>query len=146
MLTDFEEHRRRRNFCEGCPYFAQNSGVSFCKGFKDGGAEARPLDPLWTIQKSKCPQNRWVEGKEDFPAPEPGLLEKVVNFGIAVTSGQTDEETFQKRLATCKGCPALKTSSKGIFCGECGCGQNGLSELHKKLRFNKVKCPRRKLT
>lgn len=65
----------------------------------------------------------------------------VVKVGELIKAGQPVAES-----ETAKPCPYLKrkTTSKGeqFWCKSCGCGDKALAELHNKLRYAKLTCPR----
>lgn len=95
----------------------------------DPEAEAR-LDKMYQRIPGEL---RWI--------PKKNLAQKVLSLASAVTSRHVSEETFQQRLAICKECPCLKKDEEKLYCGCCGCGQNRLSELHRKLKLSRAKCP-----
>lgn len=69
---------------------------------------------------------------------------------FSAAGGTVDEEVLQKRRKSCFGdegtppCSELRRTSKGAFCGSCGCGENGLAELDDKLKYPYLKCPMKK--
>lgn len=71
--------------------------------------------------------------------------ERVKAFLDAVTGPQASKETFQQRLSICESntCGRLKKLENGqAFCGACGCPKWKLAELHTKLRFAHLACPK----
>jgi hypothetical protein len=78
-----------------------------------------------------------------LPIVTPG---KVVSFARAVTSGRCDDATYHRRLAVCASCEHAKHEGEKLYCRACGCPEWSLAELHTKLRFARVVCPRGKFT
>jgi len=74
----------------------------------------------------------------------PNLGSRVRSFVTTVTSGKVDEETCRQRLAICQGCGYLKRDGDHLYCGAYGCPQWPMSELHRKLRFASLRCPKGK--
>jgi len=77
------------------------------------------------------------------PIVTPG---KVISFARAVTSGRCDDAVYHRRLAICESCEHLKREGEKLYCQACGCPEWSLAELHTKLRFARVVCPRGKFT
>ena len=77
------------------------------------------------------------------PIVTPG---KVISFVQAVTSGRCDDATYRRRLAVCASCEEVRREAEKLYCQACGCPEWSLAELHTKLRFARVVCPRGKFT
>lgn len=78
---------------------------------------------------------------------EPSLLDKVINFGKAMTkhvvSGMeycTEEQT-QERFEICKACPFIKDNNGVLSCGKCGCGLSDKTKILNKLALKSQSCP-----
>jgi len=79
---------------------------------------------------------RWFKGKEESP---------IKQFVKTIVSGFVNDETYEKRKASCLSCPALIKNKKGMYCGGCRCGTWPLAQLDgtflPKLRYWSTKCP-----
>lgn len=86
-----------------------------------------------------------VPGTLRWLSKKPTLVEKTKEFVKTVTSGYVDDATYQTRLASCMGCPALVKNKKGSFCGGCSCGTWQLARLDgstlPKLKWKRLRCP-----
>lgn len=87
---------------------------------------------------------------------KPGIVEKLVSFAKAVTSGK-DENLGESRLAICLAfeyrksflsnklelipCPELERDGDKLYCHACDCPKTKLSELHNKTKYRHLECP-----
>lgn len=131
--------------CQNCPYGSEiKGGQLVC------GKNSAPV--LFMTETYACPAGFW---KTEVSAPTvfmrvstaslwdqvKDLWAKAESFVSTATSGFAEPEIVEQRKASCAACPNLQKTPSGDFCGACGCGQNPLARLDRKLLFRDLKCP-----
>jgi len=72
------------------------------------------------------------------------MIGKAVEFTSTVTSGRVPREVYEARLAACGSCEHVHRDGDRLYCRACGCPEWSLAELHKKLWFARLRCPKGK--
>jgi len=113
-LVDTPTYEKRLKMCTA------NGGYSYA----DVAGEVKEVEANHIVIEDK---------KIELPYDETPTVKKgdVVSLGQLIAKGNTD-----------KPCPYLLKNDKGLFCNACGCGIRNKAELHTKLKYANLECPR----
>jgi hypothetical protein len=70
------------------------------------------------------------------------MFGQAIELASTVTSGRVPREVHETRLAACNSCEHVHRNGYRLYCHACGCPEWFLAELHKKLWFARLRCPK----